>query len=205
MNILIIGCGKVGSNLAGALSRQGHDVSIIDRDSEYFDSLPKDFNGFTTVGVPIDQDILRKAGIESCDVLCAVTPNDNINIMVSEVAKLIFKVKKVFIRLYDPNLEDFFSEYGVNTVCPTNLTVAAVCNALNEKCQTRNISVGARTINFITMDIPKSLIGLTVSEIEFEEDEVLFAVERDDKLILVGLNDIYLEKEDKLIFSKIVN
>ena len=205
MNILVVGCGKVGSNLAEVLARQGHDVSIIDNDVERFDLLPSDFNGFTTAGVPIDTEVLKKAGIESCDAVCAVTPNDNVNIMVSELAKEIFGIEKVFIRIYDPKREEVFYELGMQTVCPTNLTVSSICNALNDNCKNTNMNIGSRTITFTTMDIPKTFIGMNVSEIEFETDEVLFSIERNNKMTLVGLNDVILEKDDKLVFGKIID
>ena len=205
MNILVVGCGKVGSNLAEVLARQGHDVSIIDNDAERFDLLPSDFNGFTTAGVPIDTEVLKKAGIESCDAVCAVTPNDNVNIMVSELAKEIFGIEKVFIRIYDPKREEVFYELGMQTVCPTNLTVSSICNALNDNCKNINMNIGSRTITFTTMDIPKTFIGMNVSEIEFETDEVLFSIERNNKMTLVGLNDVILEKDDKLVFGKIID
>ena len=108
MNILVVGCGKVGSNLAGILSNQGHDVSVVDRNEEDFDLLPKDFDGFTTIGFPVDLDVLKKAGIESCDAVCAVTPNDNINIMTCEVAKEIFKVQKFLLEFMIQKLKLFF-------------------------------------------------------------------------------------------------
>lgn len=82
MNILIIGCGKVGSRLADILCQIGHDVSIIALKRESFDLLSDDFSGFTIQGVPIDLDILRQAGIEGCDAIAAVTEDDNTNIMV---------------------------------------------------------------------------------------------------------------------------
>ncbi|MFA5658640.1 MAG: TrkA family potassium uptake protein, partial [Oscillospiraceae bacterium] len=146
MNILIVGCGKVGSRLSGVLSKQGHDVSVVSKSDEGFDLLPKSFNGFTTLGVPIDQDVLKKAGIESCDALIAVTTDDNVNIMVSELAKEIFKVPKVFVRIYDPKREDVFSDMGLRSVCPTNLTVAAICNALSDEKLSANLNYGTRTI-----------------------------------------------------------
>ena len=90
MNILIIGCGRVGSELAELLDKRGHDVSVIDRRPENFDRLPGDFSGFTTTGVPIDQNVLRKAGIESCDAVCAVAQDDDLNIMAAQMAKEIF-------------------------------------------------------------------------------------------------------------------
>lgn len=206
MNILIVGCGKVGSNLATVLSREGHDISIVNKTDDGFDMLPNDFNGFTTVGVPIDQEVLKKAGIESCDVVATVTPDDNINIMVSELATEVFKVPKVFVRIYDPRLDDVFSNLGMCTVCPTNLTISAICSALKKHTETVSMNIGLRTINFNTMDIPKSFIGLHATEIEFEKDEVLYAIQKENgALKLVGLENVLLEKGDKLIFSKIID
>lgn len=66
MNIIIIGCGKVGAMLAGSLCRDGHDVVVVDRNESAFSLLDNDFDGFTVVGVPIDNDTLKKAGIEGC-------------------------------------------------------------------------------------------------------------------------------------------
>ena len=205
MNILIVGCGKVGSNLASVLIKQGHDVSIVDRNEENFDLLPNDFNGFTTVGVPIDLDVLKRAGIESCDALAAVTPNDNINIMVCEVAKEFFNIQNVFVRIYDPNREEVFSRLGMYTICPTNLTVSAICSVLNHNTPCKTIHIGTRTLTFSKTDIPKPFIGLKVSEINFEESEVLYAVERNGALRLVGIDNIELQKDDKLVFSKLVD
>ena len=92
MNILIIGCGKVGSRLADVLCQLGHDVAIIAQKRESFDLLSDDFSGFTIQGVPIDLDILRQAGIEGCDAIAAVTEDDNTNIMVCQIAREIFNV-----------------------------------------------------------------------------------------------------------------
>ena len=119
MNILIIGCGRVGSELAELLDKRGHDVSVIDRRPENFDRLPGDFSGFTTTGVPIDQNVLRKAGIESCDAVCAVAQDDDLNIMAAQMAKEIFGVQRVFARISDVDKMDVFKGFGLHTVCPT--------------------------------------------------------------------------------------
>ena len=102
MNVLIIGCGKVGSHLADTLCQLGHDVSIIALNRENFDLLSDDFSGLTIQGVPIDLDILRQAGIEECDALAAVTEDDNTNIMVCQIAREIFNVPKIVARIFDP-------------------------------------------------------------------------------------------------------
>ena len=82
MNIIVVGCGRVGSQLASYLDEVGHDVVVVDRDAENFEALSNRFHGFTVEGVPIDQDVLRRAGIENCDAVAAVSHNDNMNIMV---------------------------------------------------------------------------------------------------------------------------
>jgi trk system potassium uptake protein TrkA len=126
MQILVIGCGKVGSKLANVLSREGHDVVVIENETDNFKELDRDFKGVTICGVPIDQDVLRSAGIETADAVAAVTPDDNVNIMVSQIAKEIFKVPKVIARIYNPAREHVFHEFGLETVCPTNMTVSSI-------------------------------------------------------------------------------
>jgi trk system potassium uptake protein TrkA len=177
----------------------------VAKDETSFERLSPDFSGYTIHGVPIDQDVLRRAGIENCDALAAMTEDDNVNIMVSQLAREIFKVPKVLARIYDPSRGDVFSHFGLQTVCPTNLTVSAVCSALLDNSPAKNINLGAHTITFTSMDIPKEYWDCKVSEIEFEENEVLYAIERDSSLILVGLKDMTLKKGDKLIFSKLVD
>ncbi len=205
MYIMIVGCGKVGSVLAKVLDKRGEEVSVIDRSEEDFDGLPSDFGGLSTVGVPIDQDVLKKAGIENCDVLVAITKEDNMNIMVAQVATEMFHVPKVLTRIYDPQKREIFSKMGLTTVCPTNLTVANILAEISEDSDIHNVRLGKYAVSFEVMDIPKEYIGQTAGFIEFEENEVLYAVERRNSLILVGLKDIELMKGDKLIFSKFID
>ena len=206
MNILVVGCGKVGSRLAGVLAREGHDVSIVDRFEESFDLLPDDFSGFKTSGIPIDQDVLRRAGIESCDALAAVSSDDNVNIMVSELAREIFHVKTVIARIYDPAREDVFSHFGLHTVCPTNLTVAAVRSAVIEKNMPKTININSHTLSFETHPVPKGLIGGTPSDISLQENQTLYAIVRSDlSLILYQGQKIKFEPGDQIILSSVVD
>ena len=87
MNILVVGCGKVGSQLSNILSSMGHDTAVIDPDPASFERLSDDFRGYTVAGVPIDQTVLRRGGIEACDALAAVTEDDNTNVMVCQLAR----------------------------------------------------------------------------------------------------------------------
>ena len=203
MNILIIGCGMVGSELAAELDMHGHDVSIVDKDG-HFELLPDDFSGFTTIGVPIDQDVLKRAGIGSCDALCAVTDNDNMNIMVTQIASKVFGVPKVFARIRDISKGEIFESLGIHTVCPTRLVVNAARAAIEEDtCTTEELSFENHNVRFTTMDVPESLIGDMPEDITYEQGEVLFGVIRGSELIFYQDNEkIEFAEGDKLIFAK---
>lgn len=206
MNILVVGCGKVGARLAYELYKEDHDVSIVDRNEENFELLPSDFGGFKTCGIPIDQDVLRSAGVESCDALAAVSPDDNVNIMVSQLAREIFKVPRVLARIYDPKREDVFSHFGLHTVCPTNLTVAAVRSALTDPDKPQNINLGSHTIAFSTQQVPKQLIGLSISELELAANQSLFAIQHGNlKVTIYNGQKIRLASDDKVILSSIID
>ncbi|MGN0675714.1 MAG: potassium channel family protein [Oscillospiraceae bacterium] len=201
MNILVIGCGKVGAALCNSLSAQGHDVSVISDNSGQFTNLSPDFNGYTTLGVVIDQDVLKRAGIENCDALAAVTSDDNTNLMVIQLAKEFFHVPRVFARVNDPKKNEVFTELGLETICPTNLTVATLCSALHSSVS--GVTLGGHSIIMSETDIPKEFVGKRVSEIEFEENEVLVAIEHSDKtLSKMFLTNYELLKGDKFIIAK---
>lgn len=207
MNILVIGCGKVGSQLASMLSEEGHDVSVVDRDAENFEMLDDSFSGMTTVGVPIDQDVLKQAGIESCDAVAAVSQDDNLNIMCSQLAREIFKVPSVLARIYDPAREDVFSHFGLHTVCPTNLTVSAVKSALTENQSVRTINFGAHTLAFNLIQVPDELVGKRASKASDKiADKDIFAVIHDNfDISLTIKEDVILQKNDMLITVTIMD
>ncbi|HXK70203.1 MAG TPA: TrkA family potassium uptake protein, partial [Caldisericia bacterium] len=121
MYAIIAGCGLVGSRVATMLSRDGHNVSIIDKNPDAFNRLPPEFDGLTLVGMGFDEEILKNAGIEKADVFAALTDDDNANIMASAVAKNIFGVKRAIARVFDPGREKTFKELGLEIVTPTVL------------------------------------------------------------------------------------
>ena len=121
MKIVILGCGRVGSTLANMLDQSGHEVSVIDYSSEAFQRLSPDFKGETIPGNGVDEEVLIRAGIKEADAFAAVTNGDNRNIMASQIAKEIFKVKKVMCRIYDPIREETYRELGMETICPTKV------------------------------------------------------------------------------------
>jgi len=121
MKIVIMGCGRSGARLASLLDIEGHKVTIVDIDAYSFRRLPPDFAGTALVGNGIDEDALRKAGIEEADVFVALTQGDNRNIMACQVAKHIFGVAKVVCRIYDPLRRELFSSLGIEALSPTTV------------------------------------------------------------------------------------
>ncbi len=114
-----MGCGRVGSTLAVGLDRDGHEVTVLDLNASQFRRLPAEFKGVSVVGNGIDQDTLRRAGIESADAFAAVTQGDNRNLMAAQIAKHIFSVPRVVCRIYDPIREELYRGLGLETVSPT--------------------------------------------------------------------------------------
>lgn len=121
MNIVILGCGRLGSTLARLMYRDGHNVTIIDLQSEAFRRLGTKFKGNRIVGNGIDEDVLKRAGIEHADVFVAATQGDNRNIMAAQIARINFNVKKVIARIYDPVRADRYRDLGITTLCTTTI------------------------------------------------------------------------------------
>lgn len=119
MKIVILGCGRVGSTIAATMTREGHDVTIIDQNPDSFRRLATDYTGKTLVGNGLDEDVLRKADLEHADGFLAVTNGDNRNIMSAQLAKVKFKVPKVVARIYDPIRSAAYAGLGIETLCTT--------------------------------------------------------------------------------------
>ena len=116
MHVVIMGCGRVGASLAGALERLGHQITVIDRDPQAFRRLGSDFHGDQVVGVGFDRDVLVKAGVEQAEAFAAVSSGDNSNIIAARVARETFGVQRVVARIYDAKRAAVYERLGIPTV-----------------------------------------------------------------------------------------
>ena len=121
MKVVIMGCGRVGARLAGLLDADGHSVTILDTDAYSFRRLPPKFGGTALIGNGINEEALKRAGIEEADAFVAVTQGDNRNVMATQIAKHIFNVPKVICRIYDPLRQELYSTLGLETISPTTI------------------------------------------------------------------------------------
>ena len=130
MRVVILGCGRVGSGLAERLAAEGHQVAVVEQDREAFSRLSSNFPGLLVVGVGIDEDVLRRAGIEEADAFVAAAPDDNMNIMAAQVAKEIFHVPRIIARVFDPLRQEIYQSLGLDTISSTALAVEFMHKAL---------------------------------------------------------------------------
>lgn len=132
MNVVVMGCGRVGARVSAILDQHGHNVSVVDTNPDAFRRLGEKFGGDTLIGTGIDEDVLRRAGIDQADVFIAVTNGDNRNIMAAQVAHTVFGIKHVVVRIYDPVREDTYRRLGLHTVCPTTTIAAMIIDQIND-------------------------------------------------------------------------
>jgi len=128
--IVIVGCGRLGSHLANHLSRAGNLVVVIDRDEPTFNDLSPDFSGFRVHGDATQMAVLREAKVKNADVLIATTHEDNVNLMVAQVARGIFSVPHVLARVFDPKREEVYAQLGIDTICPTSVAAEMFLRAV---------------------------------------------------------------------------
>lgn len=116
VRVIVVGCGRVGAELAGALDKGGHQVSIIDKRPESFRRLRAGFGGLVVTGYGFDRDHLREAGAEGADALAAVTSGDNSNILTARIGREVFEIPKVVARIYDPRRATIYQRLGIPTI-----------------------------------------------------------------------------------------
>lgn len=200
MYLIVIGCGKVGSGLATLMSQEGHDVVIVDNDPKQMEKMDPDFTGMKIIGVPIDQDVLKRAGIEQADALAAVTPDDNVNIMSCQIAKELYKVKKVIARIYNPSREFVFHQFGLDTICPTNLSVEVIRSIVLGDQELTQYVIGSNTLTFSEMDPEPGMVGKRVRDLKVDTNKFLFGVRRSGEFIFAR-QEVMIQAEDRLVVS----
>ena len=207
MNILVVGCGRLGSRVADLLDRAGHDVSVIDMDEENFSRLSPDFNGVSVCGMPMDMDVLRNAGVESCDAVVVASPDDNLNITVSQIVQQFFGIENVIARISDPDREDVFQKLGLRTICPTKLAGSAMVTAVTSGSEERHITFDVSTARFSFTPAAKKFWDCRANMVPLPDDEALFGVlHPNGSMELVSeKHRVVLQEGDQLITAKIID
>ena len=178
MNVLVIGCGRLGVRLAALLDERGHEVAVVDESAAMLAHLPEDFSGLAVTGMPMDMAVLKSAGIENCDAVAVVTPDDNLNITISQVAREFFHIDNVVARISDPSRESVFAAFGLHTVCPTKMAATSIYNAITEPWENRQLTFGTASVAFRVWEADRAHQGRLLQEAPHFSEEAVFAVVR---------------------------
>ncbi len=131
MNVLIMGCGRLGARVAATLAEQGHDVTVMDINASSFRRLPDSFPGSKVIGNGMDGPALERAGIQRMDAFMATTQGDNRNYFASQMAREVYRVPRVLCRIYDPMREEMFRDLGLETFSPTSMGARVMVDMLS--------------------------------------------------------------------------
>ncbi len=175
MYIIIVGCGRVGSELAKLLADTGHNVIVIDKDANSFKRLGSDFNGLTITGDGFDVDLLKEAGIEHTDAFCTVTDNDNANIMSGQVAKKIFHIPRVITRINDVQYAHIYKELGIDIVSSTPLLAAMIRNKIIESRFSSFLLEDSR-LDTMEIEVGAKIAGKSIEELNLPGELLIVAI-----------------------------
>jgi trk system potassium uptake protein len=204
MYVIIVGCGRVGSELGKLLSNEGHNVVIIDRDPASFDRLGQAFNGLTMVGNGFDLELLKQVGIEKADAFCAVTNGDNTNLISAQVAKKIFKVPKVLARVYDPQRAHIYTSLGLDILSGTILFAAMLRDKIIES-RFSSYLIETKDLGLIEIEVKLGLSGKTAQEINIAGEFMVAAIRRLDGVIIPEEKTVFKEKDILMAVVKVAS
>lgn len=204
MYVIIVGCGRVGSELAKLLSAEGHNVVVIDKNQVAFDRLGSTFNGLTLLGNGFSLNLLRQAGIDKADAFCAVTNGDNTNLVAAQAAKKIFNVPKVIARVYDPGRAHIYRALGLDIISGTILFAAMLRDKIIES-RFSSYLIETKELGVIEIEVKNDLIGKAVQNINIPEEFLVVAIRRLQEIFLPDPHTILREKDVLMAAVKVAS
>lgn len=166
MHVVVMGCGRVGASLSDGLSRIGHDVAVIDRDTTAFHRLSPEFVGERVLGMGFDRDVLLRAGIEEASAFAAVSSGDNSNIISARVARETFGVERVVARIYDAKRAAVYERLGIPTIATVPWTTDRLLNVLTLETETTRWRDPSGNVGVAELPLHEDWAGHRVTELE---------------------------------------
>jgi len=202
MYIIIVGCGRVGSELAKLLSAEGHNVVVIDKLRSSFERLGNTFNGLTLVGNGFSLELLRQAGIEKADAFCSLTNGDNTNLISAQVARKIFNVPKVITRIYDPRRASIYSALGLDILSGTILFASMVRDKIVES-HFSSYLIESKDIGVLEIEVKDELAGRTIGDINMPGELMVVALRRLTGIIIPEPGTVAMKKDILMAVVKV--
>jgi len=199
-NIVIVGCGRVGAELALSIYQQNHNVAIVDSNPRAFDKLGPDFRGRTVQGEAIDRDVLRRAGIENADAFAAVTTSDTVNIVAARVARDIFHVPHVVARVYNPRRAPIYEKLGLQTIASSSWGAKRIEQLILHSSLQSVYTAGHGEVQIYEISVPHEWDGRPLANLVPEPHARVIALARGGRASLPN-PDILLQAHDILQVS----
>jgi trk system potassium uptake protein TrkA len=197
---VIAGCGRVGREVALALSAAGDGVSVVDENEEAFELLGKSFDGTFHLGRAYDVDVLREAGAGEADVVLAVTDSDNANLMTVQVADRVFGVPESIALLADPAREEAYRALDVDFVAGARLVAQVLVERVHEPDFAFHLSFPTGEVQVVEMELGPEAEDLTVSRLEIEGQLRIAGIQRNGQVFIPADED-QLEPGDIVVAS----
>lgn len=200
MNVIVAGCGRLGSELAQLLDSDGFSVTVIDKDSNAFKRLKPSFKGKFIEGIAFDKDILISAGVQHADALASVTNGDNTNIVTALIAKKKFKVPIITARIYDPIRAEIYRKMGISTVSPTTWGANKIRDAISHQDLLGINTFGNGEVEILETEANIFLDGRSVRDVTISSELNIVSIVRDGTAIIPTLNTSF-RKGDKIFIA----
>lgn len=178
MKVIVMGCGRIGSQVSQLLSDQGNDVTIIDHDSNSEGRLGPSFKGSIIKGLGFDRNILMQAGIEQAEAFVAASQSDNANIVAARIARNIFHVPRVVARLYDPRRAEIYQRLGLTTISSTNWGAERIFQVLTHTDIDVWNTIGNGEVTLVQLEVPPQLNGRSVKLLNVPGEVMVIAITR---------------------------
>ena len=191
MKVIIMGCGRVGEQLSRLLLEGGHQVIVVDQDRAALGRLGLRFAGQLVEGVGFDQNVLRKAGIETAEAFVATSASDNANIIAARIARNVFRVPRVVARVQDPRRAEIYQRLGLVTVSPVMWGAHRIHELLMHADIIPQVTFGSGEVLLLTVEAPLPLNGRTVSQLTVSGELQVVAITREDHAFLPTLGAIF--------------
>ena len=200
MEIMIIGSGRVGTNLAEVLIETGEDLIILDHNPDNLLNVAH-LNCTKVQGMPLETSVLEKAGIGNVDAVLCVSDNENMNVMVGQIAAKLYNVPKVVVRIFNPENETVYQALGLQTICSTSMTMERALSVLGFSQSADLTSVLGYPVRYDLREVTDSWTGATVAEVERKLKVHVLAVASDDNFQLVSRDFVFSEGQHVILVS----
>ena len=198
VHIIVVGCGRVGSELAMELSDEGHSVVVIDKNRDSLRRLTH-FHGKTIVGSGFDRDVLFQAEATTADALAAVTSGDNSNILSARIARDHYNIKNIVARIYDPARAEIYMKLGIPTVATSQWTTQQVKRWMLPVDDVLEWTDSASTIHLVERIVPDHLAGRPVAAFNVGDEVRLVGLVRGGQG-RVNVEGLFAQEDDILEF-----